>query len=157
MPPEENMRQRLVMLIACAVVSAAGCGTVMNLADSPGGGSKTAVVPESCYPFGGVHRSAMLGVFGVGSGPMSVYNGVFGAGDSQSALFQAGLFVVGVGALIDTPVSLVGDIVTLPVAYAREQEAPWASWWGWPDFDARPDSGPASPGRPLPSVPSDPH
>lgn len=32
--------------------------------------------------------------------------------------------------VVDTPFSFLGDLVTLPVAQARQKGAPWATWWG---------------------------
>jgi hypothetical protein len=56
-----------------------------------------------------------------------------GAGDDEApGQIGGGLMLAGAGliAIADTPVSLVGDILTLPIAYARHQEYPWATWWG---------------------------
>jgi hypothetical protein len=36
----------------------------------------------------------------------------------------------GLGAWVDLPLSIAGDILTLPVAYARQKQYPWATSWG---------------------------
>jgi hypothetical protein len=41
-------------------------------------------------------------------------------------VFGAGLVMV----TVDMPLSFAGDLLTLPVAMAREREAPWETWWG---------------------------
>lgn len=37
-------------------------------------------------------------------------------------------------ACVDIPLSLIGDVLTLPVVYARVRREPWATNWGeqWP-------------------------
>jgi hypothetical protein len=40
------------------------------------------------------------------------------------------LFVGGLACLVDTPLSLAGDIVTLPIAISRNRGDAWATWWG---------------------------
>jgi hypothetical protein len=83
--------------------------------------------PSTCVPLGGTLRSAMSGGFylitGVGEGTEE-----FGHG---GLIKGAGMVGVGLAALVvDTPLSFIGDVVTLPVASARQQGAPWATWWG---------------------------
>ena len=36
----------------------------------------------------------------------------------------------GIGAIVDVPLSLIGDVLTWPIAYARRNRHPWATWWG---------------------------
>lgn len=31
---------------------------------------------------------------------------------------------------VDVPLSLAGDVVTYPIARARKDGQPWATWWG---------------------------
>ena len=107
-------------VIFCAFVACAssGCGTVVNLNDPARNDPKFFNV---CVPFGGVVRSGVLAGAGTVMGTASLLSGDFEG---------AALLPLGVAAIIDTPVSFVGDFVTLPVAYARQQEQPWATWWG---------------------------
>jgi len=112
----------------------AGCGTICNLKD-PGDGHQF-MGAGTCYPFGGVTRSAMLGCAGPPLGflqtldaPLEIEKGDVGEGLRQMGQ-GTGLAIAGVVSLADVPLSLAGDIVTLPVAYARQQGKPWASWWG---------------------------
>jgi hypothetical protein len=89
-----------VLGLALAMVPA-GCGTIANVtAPTTPRTSYRAFGPTACEPFGGVQRSVM-----VGSAPlMAGWLGVIPA-------------VVAVG--VDTPLSLVGDVLTLPIVYAR--------------------------------------
>ncbi len=111
---------RPALAAAVVLLASCGCGTVMNLAARPGPASEPEIVPDTCYPFGGVRRSSLLGVYGVGSGVFSLCTG---------DIKGAGWVGVGVVSLADTPVSLAGDVVTLPVAFARRYEMTWATWW----------------------------
>jgi uncharacterized protein YceK len=104
-----------------------GCGTVWNLeAPPPPGLPCIEIGPSTCFPMGGVTRSACLGMIGI---PIGLATGIAGDSleDRGNGLLLAGAATV---SLIDVPLSLVGDLVTLPVAYARYQGAPWATWWG---------------------------
>jgi len=104
-----------------------GCGTVWNLeALPPPGPPGIEIGPSTCFPMGGVTRSACLGMLGI---PIGLATGVAGDGFEErgNGLLLAGAATV---SLIDVPLSLVGDLITLPVAYARNQGAPWATWWG---------------------------
>ncbi len=105
-----------------------GCGTIHNL-KAPPQPCLPAMYPTTCFPFGGVTRSAMLGYAGTVIGGFSV-GGAVVTMKSEEILPAAGLMGLGLGALVDTPLSLVGDIVTLPIAYARSKGARWATWWG---------------------------
>jgi hypothetical protein len=55
-------------------------------------------------------------------------------GDFDPALRQIGdgMFLTSAGllAIVDIPLSLVGDTLTLPIACARSKQRPWATWWG---------------------------
>ena len=60
--------------------------------------------PAGCEPFGGVERAVSDGTT------------LFQARPATPIGIVAGMFVFGV----DAPLSLVGDIVTLPVVYGRQ-------------------------------------
>jgi hypothetical protein len=101
----------VVAALVAGVLS--GCGTLGNLFAPPETSvplGRCTMAPDSCVPFGGVGRSMVLGAMCLGTGVMAP---------------------VGVGVLlVDAPLSLVGDVVTLPVVYACQSGAPWATWWG---------------------------
>jgi hypothetical protein len=48
---------------------------------------------------------------------------------------EAGAKLTGLGilAILDTPCSLVADVATAPIAFARQHEYPWATWWEFSD------------------------
>ena len=100
-----------------------GCGTVHNLY-APPEKSGPIDVPETCTPFGGVIRSGYVGVFGIPVGLMYLLDDHYVEGGQWC--------VFGVLAWADVPVSLAGDLITFPVAYARRKKQPWATWWGEP-------------------------
>jgi hypothetical protein len=118
-----------------------GCGTLHNLHAPPvaqeTGPCAIGSGPGICVPFGGVARSALLGFVGAPIGVGEAINGgnelIQGnaAGDGFSRIGN-GLKLAGIGviAVLDTPLSLAGDFVTWPVAYARQHQQPWATWWG---------------------------
>jgi len=109
----------LLMLVVCAACLSSGCGTLVNLnAPPPAADPESRVTP--CFPFGGVTRSAWL------SG-LAVMDVCQPGGD----LGLGGALCVGLLALMDTPLSLAGDVLTLPVAFARQQGASWATAWGF--------------------------
>lgn len=119
-------------LFLTAVLSSltAGCGTVHNLKAPPSHPwqeGEFPEVPNDCTPFGGVKRSAMLGAYG----PVAGIHGMI-----QGTEFLGGAVMAGYGvlAIADVPLSLVGDVVTFPVARARSRGETWATWWGdqWP-------------------------
>jgi uncharacterized protein YceK len=124
------MRLLIVAVICCTSV---GCGTLHNL-DAPAMTTQVYIGPSTCAPLGGFARSALLGGFGTAAGVQGtavsgwtllqgdVSDGCKGIGDG---LWLTG---VGLGSLVDTPISLAADIVTLPVVIARRQQQPWASW-----------------------------
>lgn len=117
---------RLLMGIAFAALAGlTGCGTVHNL-KSPSTVDPSAMtmgLPCTCTPFGGVLRSGMLGFGGTQVGGASILFGDIS--DSSVSLLALGIL-----AWPDVPLSLVGDVVTFPVAYARSKGEPWATWWG---------------------------
>ncbi|MBM3994576.1 MAG: hypothetical protein FJ303_10555 [Planctomycetes bacterium] len=135
------MRRNIAFVIGISLVVAAlsGCGSIHNL-DAPAGPAEKLSPgigpPGICVPFGGVARSALLGVVGVPLGIGQVGHGIalIVTGDVREGFTTIGngLWLTGVGvvALADTPVSLAGDLVTWPLAYARSQQHPWASWQG---------------------------
>jgi hypothetical protein len=82
-----------------------------------------------------------MGLAGVLSGNIAICRGEFGDGFEQIGeglcMSSAGLIAVA-----DTPLSLAGDILTLPIAYGRSKEYPWATWWGQ-KTDENPRTAPA--------------
>jgi len=117
-----------------ALVLLTGCGTFQNLKEPPKG--PTDYCTGRCYPFGGVMRSgctALIGPsFGLGEvieGSSAISHGEFGPGFEHIGSGMI-LTAAGLGAIVDTPLSLAGDILTFPIAYARSKEYPWATWWG---------------------------
>jgi hypothetical protein len=141
-----TMRSSQIIFLAFVVLAVTGCGTFYNLEDSPKG--PLFVGTGCCYPFGGVTRSGLLavmgppaGLAGVVSGNMAISQGEFGDGFQQ---IGQGLFLTSAGliAIADTPLSLAGDILTFPIAYARSKEYSWATWWGEKSMSIS-DSAPA--------------
>jgi hypothetical protein len=123
-----------VSVLTLVLLALTGCGTFHNLKDSPNG--PMFIGTGRCYPFGGVSRSGLLAVMGppaglcqVVGGNIAVCQGDFGTGFQQVG---DGLFLTSAGliAIADTPLSLAGDILTFPIAYARSREYSWATWWG---------------------------
>jgi len=134
------VRPSYLHMIVLGVIAAtqAGCGTLHNL-DAPSKLSQPQAVfagPGTCVPFGGVARSGLLGWAGVTIGPWTVIDGDWallkGNASDGFEKISNGLWLTGVGlvSLADSPVSLAADIVTWPIAHAREQEYAWATWWG---------------------------
>src|SRR3954453_22688115 len=100
------------LLVASLLAALAGCGTVANLAAPPTSTSGyRGMGPTACEPFGGVERSLVFGGVLLMGGPLAW---------PLSAAYVA----------VDTPLSLAGDVLTLPVIFARQSQAPWATWWG---------------------------
>lgn len=125
-----------------AAITLTGCGTFCNLKDRPTG--PTFVATGSCNPFGGVARSALFafagpptGLYKIVDGNIAILNGNIGPGFEE---IGSGLLLTSNGliAIVDTPLSLGGDILTFPIAYARSHEYPWASWWGEKSFHMLP-------------------
>src|SRR5262245_37476386 len=114
-----------------------GCGTFVNL-NAPPPPAPPCIGPSTCFPLGGAARSALLGCFGTVCG----LDGALHAQSIEEA--GQGLLMAGAGtvAIVDTPLSLIGDLVTLPIAYARRQEASWATWWGDQGRKSAPLPGP---------------
>jgi hypothetical protein len=66
-------------------------------------------------------------------GGVLVALGVLGGVENppEGIVYGTGFAAAGLWSLaVDAPLSLVGDVVTFPIAYARSQRAPWAMWWG---------------------------
>lgn len=122
------MRRRAPVLFAALLLAAAGCGTIMNLHAPPEPTSAyRGMGPTSCEPLGGVNRAAVMGGLTFASGLESLNQG---PGEGR---MLTGIGLLGAGTVIlavDTPLSLVGDMLTLPVVNARRNHEEWASWWG---------------------------
>jgi uncharacterized protein YceK len=104
------LRTTLLLASAGTACLAGGCGTVLNLtAPATATPQGSLVGPASCEPFGGVERSSIGGQFAL-CPPWT----------------PIGVWIL----VVDTPLSLVGDTVTLPLVYARKRGEPWATWWG---------------------------
>jgi uncharacterized protein YceK len=90
------------LLVAVALTGfAAGCGTIVNVtAPTTHSSNYRAFGPTWCEPFGGVKRSVLAGSLPMMAGPLGIVVGV-------------------VAVAVDAPLSLVGDVVTLPIVYAR--------------------------------------
>lgn len=120
--------ERLLFVLGLACLQG-GCGTFLNLTAPPTSPQLICgpAPPSSCVPLGGTFRSAMCGgyylIVGMGAAVEE-----FGHG---GLLKGAGMTGVGLAALVvDTPLSFLGDLATLPIASARQQGEPWATWWG---------------------------
>ena len=112
---------RLLMGTAFAtLVGLAGCGTVHNL-NAPRLPVCTQDDMTTCVPFGGVMRTGSLALYGELLGVSYLLDDKVAEGGK--------FFALGVLAWVDIPLSLAGDVVTFPVAYARSKGEPWASWW----------------------------
>jgi hypothetical protein len=120
------MRPGTRCLLLCAVLAVfTGCSSVNNLCLPPthttgffGAGV------TSCEPFGGVRNSVVCAEFFLGYGylvPVSV------------AILA-----------VDTPLSLMADVLTWPIAQARQRKEPWATWWGDQDPESPPMQRPAT-------------
>jgi len=130
-------------LLPAIVLILPGCGTFMNLSSPPPKLAPPSMACESeCIPFGGVARSGLLGLVGVEYGPWYL---ITGGNQNDTAWSAAGVTCLGIGALVDTPLSLAGDVVTFPIALARSRCYPWATWWGDQGWEG-----------PRPRVPADP-
>jgi uncharacterized protein YceK len=137
-------------------VGLTGCGTVNNLKAHPEAVGMFCPTP---FPMGGVTRSALLatlgppfGFAGMSQGTAKIVKGDFKEG-AEAWTTGAKLFCFGIGAWVDVPLSLVGDVVTLPLAYARMKAYPWAMSWG----DQKPNVVPHDPSIVTPGdAPPDP-
>src|SRR5262245_59041368 len=87
--------------ILTLVLIPSGCGTIANVTapTTPPSGYR-AFGPTACEPFGGVQRSVMLGSAPLMAGPVGILPAAVAVG-------------------VDAPLSLVGDVLTLPIVYAR--------------------------------------
>jgi uncharacterized protein YceK len=93
------------LLLTVALGPLAGCGTFHNVtAPRVESSAYRAFGPDGCEPFGGVQRSVMAGSAPLMAGALGVP-----------------LAAVAVG--IDAPLSLVGDVVTLPIVMVRRRNA----------------------------------
>jgi hypothetical protein len=115
-----------LLFVAAIAALPTGCGTVVNLRSPPPAQAHPGIGPTACTPFGGVLRSGLLGGFGLVCGVFGGWSEIGNGGLLQGAALAG----MGVLAVADTPLSLVGDVVTLPIAAARAREAAWATWWG---------------------------
>jgi uncharacterized protein YceK len=88
-------------LVFPVVVLFSGCGTVANITapTTPSSGYR-AFGPTACEPFGGVQRSVMVGSAPLMAGPIGIIPAAIAVG-------------------VDAPLSLVGDVLTLPIVYYR--------------------------------------
>ena len=135
------MPRGLSPLSVVSVVLLSGCGTCVNITCPPPKMAGPSFVCENeCVPFGGTVRSGLGGAIGITAGPIELLD------VGKGGLLQAArLTAFGAGCIIDTPLSFVGDIVTMPIALARWQGLPWATWWGDQGWDG-----------PRPHAPRDP-
>lgn len=108
-------------------MSHAGCGTFTNLTAPPAGKAPPGIA-TNCAPLGGTFRSLFVGGAFVGQGLGEMTEVGKGGILKGSGKVLAGTYLVAV----DTPLSLVGDVVTFPIAQARYEDRPWATWWGDP-------------------------
>jgi uncharacterized protein YceK len=137
-----TMRASRFTLLAVVLSTQTGCGTFHNLKDPPDG--PMFMGTGATYPLGGTVRSGLLAIMGPPCGLAGVVEGnkALIRGEFEPGLkhLKEGLLLTaaGLGAIVDTPLSLAGDIVTLPVAYARSKEYRWATWWNDNSLDNRP-------------------
>jgi len=88
-----------------------------------------------------VNAGLILGVGGLTAVPAAVAEGVEGNDWLGNDWLEWAKYTsLGLGALIDIPLSLAGDVVTLPIAYGRYKKASWATWWGEQDGQVEPAS-----------------
>lgn len=120
-----------ILLITALAFSTGGCGTFMNVTApvGPSTGPQNAG-PTACEPFGGVKRSVM-------GGSMLAFGGN-----------PVGILAATVAVGVDTPLSLVGDVVTLPYVYGRIHGAPWAN--SATDTGSRSKTGSSAESAPIP-------
>lgn len=92
---------RCLLLLAAFAIVSSWCGTITNVTapTTPSSGYR-AFGPTWCEPFGGVHGSVLGGSAPLMAGPIGII----------PAAVMVGL---------DTPLSLVGDLATLPIVYYR--------------------------------------
>jgi hypothetical protein len=123
------MRQHArTLLIASVLLGMTGCGTFQNLMAPPATPDTIPMMGiNTCEPFGGAGRSLFAGCVWT----------LFGTCGWGHEIGQGGLLIgtgsVCAGALaltLDAPLSLLGDVLTLPIVHARKNGEPWATWWG---------------------------
>jgi hypothetical protein len=119
---------RTLLFAAVLAFLPMGCGTMANLTAPPAGTTTyRGLGPTTCEPFGGVTRSFVTGGLCLASGLTAGFDDI-----GQGGLLR-GTGLVAAGSVIlavETPLSLVGDVATLPIAYARRDGMAWATWWG---------------------------
>jgi hypothetical protein len=127
--------------LAFVIPFCAGCGTFHNLKSQPDGQSYMGF--GECRPFNGVIQSTVAacilppaGLSKVIEGDKAVFKGDFDKGFDK---IGDGLYCLSIGVLAwpDMPLSLCGDIVTYPLAYARSKQYPWALKWGDKSDDSK--------------------
>jgi hypothetical protein len=123
------MRPHFSVLLFAAVLAClpAGCGTMWNLTSPPPSKATEVNVFTTCQPFGGVSRSFIFGMLCMG-GVVNPSFDKLGEGElfMRAIAVAAGTVIFAV----ETPLSLAGDVMTLPIVCARQQELHWATWWG---------------------------
>jgi uncharacterized protein YceK len=121
--------------LAFLVTTQSGCGTFYNLNASIDGNPWKEIDQGrlGCAPMGGVTRSAVLACDCVVNGSRELvenqckeFRGEATEQDRENSKFYLGL---GLYAIVDTPCSLVADVLTLPVVAARYCEHSWETWW----------------------------
>jgi hypothetical protein len=139
------MSRRRHLLFILTTLALPGCGTFMNITSPPPKMAEPSmfICESECVPFGGTIRSGLLGLACTEGGA----GGLLFGGNSQDGgrLGAARTLGLGLGALIDTPLSFAGDVITFPAALARCQNQSWASWWGDKGWDGPRPKAPADP------------
>src|SRR5262249_12229058 len=131
---EDEMVGLRFAILTLTLFATSGCGTLFNLTAPPKG--MPCIGPSTCFPLGGLTPSTFCGLCGPPAGlggmvygDILVVTGQFKEG-FQTLGISAAYAGAGFIALADIPLSLGGDLVTFPIAYARYKEYPWATWWG---------------------------
>ena len=137
---ERIVKRTISILMAIALGTLQGCGTIHNLSLEPEKGDYEDgplfpkddfhqdwryAEPRNCEPFGGIASSIFMAKLGLSTGPVQGEIGHGGILMGTGSMLAGTVFLV-----VDTPLSFVGDLVTLPIAKARQQGVPWATWWG---------------------------
>jgi uncharacterized protein YceK len=103
-------RAGTLIVVAVLVCLVPGCGTFVNLQNPPSPTPLGSLIGKSsCEPFAGAEYSFVGGQFLLGS-----------------PFFPLGVWAI----VVDTPLSYVGDALTLPIVNDRKRGDPWATWWG---------------------------
>ena len=134
------MRPSPRLLPVACLLCLAGCGTFYNLNAPPPPGPASVGIPTSCSPFGGITRTGLLALAGPQLGVGWILEG--------DGFKGTGLFGLGVLAWADIPLSLAGDALTLPIACARSNGEPWATWWGEKEVSFRSPPAKTGPDEP---------